>query len=60
MENESTFPVLRRFWRPRAFTIQRCPVHGICKPVANKPGKCPHPRCVKTLQASTLTKLVLG
>jgi hypothetical protein len=59
MSNESTFSVLRRFWRPRALTIHRCPVHGICKPVADKPGKCPQARCVKTLRESTLTKLVL-
>jgi hypothetical protein len=59
MKNESTSPILRRFWRSRALTIHRCPVHGICKPVAGRPGKCPHPRCVKTLRASMLTRLVI-
>jgi hypothetical protein len=55
MTTESTTPVVRRSWRSRSSSIHRCPVHGICKPVATRPGKCPHPRCTKALLVSKVT-----
>ena len=59
MSNKINSPVLRRRWRPRALTIYRCSVHGIRKPVPERPSKCPHPRCVKTLRVSRITRQVL-
>ena len=54
MKNESTFSILRRSWRPRASTIHRCLIHGVCNP-----GKCRNPRCVLTPRVSGITKLVI-